>query len=79
MRGAASIFASCGAVLAWAVAAGAAPGAIPISQVCALGAGCFAGDEPGFPVTIRANGAYVVTSNLVVPDASVTAIRVDGS
>lgn len=45
----------------------AADGALEIDQAC-IAAGCFPGDQPGFPVEINAEGSYVLTSNLQVPD-----------
>lgn len=35
-----------------------------IDQDCATGAGCFAGDDPGFPVEITSPGSYRLASNL---------------
>jgi hypothetical protein len=43
--------------------ADAAEGRFEINQTCAL-AGCFSGDDPGFPVTISAAGSYVLTGSL---------------
>lgn len=58
--------------------ASAIEGQLEIDQRCAELTGCFAGDTPGFPVTL--NGApgssYRLTSNLQVPDASTTAIQI---
>lgn len=51
----------------------ASDGVLEINQACAA-TGCFAGDTPGFPVNITAAGSYRLTSNLVVPDASTSAI-----
>jgi len=49
----------------------AAGGAYEINQDCAA-VGCFAGDTPGFPVTISVSGRYVLTSDLVAtPGADV--------
>lgn len=39
-------------------------GVFEISQACAEGPGCFAGDDPGFPVTIQNSGSYRLTSSL---------------
>lgn len=41
-------------------------GQIEINQLCVT-AGCFAGDDPGFPIEINNPGSYVLTSDLVVP------------
>ena len=41
----------------------AADGEVEINQAC-VAAGCFAGDAPGFPVTITQSGSYRLTSNL---------------
>ncbi|MEM9175511.1 MAG: right-handed parallel beta-helix repeat-containing protein [Myxococcota bacterium] len=46
-------------------AASAAPGQLEINATCAVQTGCFAGDAPGYPVTISAPGAYRLTSSLV--------------
>ena len=52
-----------------------------IDQVCATTTGCFAGDAPGFPVTITGAGArsVVLTSDLVLPDASADGIIVSAT
>ena len=44
-------------------------GVIEVNQAAAL-AGAFAGDFPGFPVTIRHAGTYRLTSDLVVPSGA---------
>jgi len=49
-----------------AVSAQAGDGALEINQTCAVETGCFAGDTPGFPVTISAPGSYRLTSNLAI-------------
>lgn len=49
----------CGAALA-------SDGVHEINQVCAVNTGCFAGDTPGFPVTIAGAGSYRLTSDLLV-------------
>lgn len=54
-------------------ASSASDGVVEINQVCAA-VGCFAGDTGGFPVSTPADGSYVLTSNLIVPDASTSAI-----
>ena len=46
-----------------------ADGVIEINQAC-VPVGCFAGDDPGFPVEINDSGSYRLTSNLVVSDES---------
>lgn len=43
-----------------------ATGALEINQTCATETGCFAGDAPGFPVTITTPGSYQLTGNLSV-------------
>lgn len=50
-------------------------GAIEINAAC-VADGCFAGDDPGFPVQINNAGSYVLTSNLEVGDANTTAIDI---
>jgi len=47
-----------------------------ISQSCALGTGCFAGDAPGFPVTITTPGYYRLVSNLKTESPNDTLIAV---
>ena len=42
------------------------PGALEINQDC-VAVGCFAGDDPGYPVTISASGSYILTSDLAPP------------
>lgn len=44
--------------------AAAVDGVLEINQTCAVQTGCFAGDAPGFPVTITARGSYRLTSAL---------------
>lgn len=62
---------------AWPASAG--EGVVEISQTCALQTGCFAGDTPGFPVTIAAAGSYRLTSNLVIPNDDTDGIRISTS
>lgn len=56
-----------GLVLAvgFADATSAEEGRLEISAACAS-VGCFAGDEPGYPVTIASSGSYVLTSDLEI-------------
>jgi len=42
-------------------------GVLEINQTCAVETGCFAGDDPGLPVTISTSGSYRLTGNLSVP------------
>jgi hypothetical protein len=49
----------------------AAGGAFEINQDC-VAVGCFAGDAPGYPVTITQPGNYVLTSDLAPPGNSGT-------
>jgi hypothetical protein len=53
-----------------------AGGVVLINQSNALAGSVTPGDAPGFPVTISVAGSYQLSSNLVVPDASTTAIQV---
>ncbi|HKJ16913.1 MAG TPA: right-handed parallel beta-helix repeat-containing protein [Xanthomonadales bacterium] len=39
-------------------------GVLEINQACAIGPGCFNGDDPGLPVTITIPGSYRLTGNL---------------
>ncbi len=65
-------------LLLCASSAGASEGRLEISHACATGPGCGAGDAPGYPVTITSASrrSAVLTSNLVVPDTTTTAIEV---
>ena len=49
--------------------AAASEGALEINQDC-VAVGCFAGDDPGFPVTITQGGRYRLTSDLDMQVAS---------
>lgn len=60
-----------------AAAAEAGDGRIEINQACAL-AGCFVGDNPGFPVTLNGGDSFVLTSNLDV-DGTTSAITTGSS
>lgn len=63
--------------LAIAPAALAGDGRIEINQTCATVTGCDPNDSPGFPASLNFQGAslsYVLTSDLVVPDANTSAI-----
>ncbi len=51
----------------------AADGRLEINQSCAA-VGCFAGDTPGFPVTVQTAGSYLLTSNLTVAGINTDAI-----
>lgn len=69
-----------GALLVLGVAGFGAPawssdGVYEINQACAL-AGCFPGDTAGFPVTGGARKSYRLTSDLTVPDAATSAVRI---
>lgn len=60
-------------------AAIAGDGALEINQDCAV-VGCFAGDSPGFPVTISQPGHYRLSSNLTTPTSgSINGITIDTS
>jgi len=68
--------------LALALAAGpsrAGDGVIEINHTCAVQTGCFAGDTPGYPVTIAATGSYRLTSHLVIPNDDTDGIRISTS
>ena len=58
-----------------ALPARAGDGVLEINQAC-VAAGCFPGDNAGFPVFLNA-GSYRLTSNITVPDANTDAIRMD--
>lgn len=53
-------------------------GGLEINQAC-VEAGCFDGDDPGFPVEIRNPGIYFLTSNIEIGDATKDTIRIDRS
>jgi hypothetical protein len=55
----------------------ASEGVFEINQTCATETGCFAGDSPGYPVTIASSGAYRLTSNLRTSDATDVAVRIN--
>ncbi|MBK7951061.1 MAG: right-handed parallel beta-helix repeat-containing protein [Deltaproteobacteria bacterium] len=54
-------------------------GVLEINQTCAVETGCFAGDVPGFPVTIDGTSghSYRLTSDLVVPNENTDGIVAD--
>ena len=56
----------------------ASDGVAEINHTCAVLTGCFAGDTPGYPVTIdgQAGGSYRLTSNLIPPNAEIDGIKV---
>jgi Right handed beta helix region len=56
----------------------AAGGAYEINKDCAA-VGCFAGDAPGFPITISAPGSYVLTSDILVTTDFATAIQINAT
>jgi hypothetical protein len=59
----------------------ASDGVLEINHTCAVQTGCFAGDTPGYPVTIdRSLGRSLrLTSNLILPDAATTGILIAAS
>lgn len=57
----------------WTTPSPAADGAFEINAAC-VPLGCFAGDDPGWPVRIVNSGSYVLTSNLVLGAGDGTAI-----
>lgn len=65
--------------LTFAAGAAAGDGVLEINQTCALQTGCFAGDTPGFPVTIAGAGSYRLTSALVIPNDDTDGIRISTS
>ncbi len=62
----------------WSISVFASGGVLEINQACAVNAGCFPGDDPGFPVTIIQPGSYRLTGNLDVSsvDATLNGIEV---
>lgn len=61
-------------LLATAPPAAAGDGRLEINQAC-VATGCFPGDAPGFPVETQSKKSYVLTSDLAIPGADVTAIQ----
>lgn len=57
-------------------AAFAQAGVLEINQAC-IAQGCFAGDSPGLPISIKAPGSYRLTSSIQVTDSN--AITISGS
>lgn len=55
----------------------ASDGQLEINQACA-DVGCFAGDAAGLPVSISKPGSYLLTGNLNVADANISAITISG-
>ena len=57
-------------------------GVLEINQTCAVNDGCFAGDDPGFPVQINNEGSYILTSSVDVtvavnpPDTTAIAVNI---
>jgi len=53
-------------------------GVLEINQTCAVNTGCFAGDAPGYPITIDGSvgKSYRLTGDLVVPDENTDGIVV---
>lgn len=56
-----------------------ADGVLEINQACALYTGCFAGDAPGYPVTITGSlgRSFRLTSDLVVGDPNLDGIEIE--
>ena len=60
-----------------ATPARAADGVLEINQTCAMQTGCFAGDTPGFPVTISTSGtSYRLTAPLFVLNENISGIQI---
>jgi hypothetical protein len=59
----------------------ASDGVLEINQTCAVQTGCFAGDAPGFPVTVDGASprSLRLTSDLIVPDENTDAIFIGAS
>jgi parallel beta-helix repeat protein len=50
---------------------------LEINQTCAVQTGCFAGDTPGFPVTISTSGtSYRLTAPLIVLNENISGIQI---
>ena len=57
----------------------ASDGVLEINQACVVQTGCFAGNIPGFPVTITVAESYRITGNLVNLTQSVNTIEIRSS
>ncbi len=68
-------------VALYAPSAAALDGRFELNQLCATVTGCIQGDTPGFPITltVAATAGYVLTSELVVPDANTSAIVISAN
>lgn len=60
------------------LSAAASDGRLEINQSC-VATGCFPGDAAGFPVETQEATSYVLTSNLVVPNADTIAVTLGAS
>lgn len=60
----------------WSTDALAVDGQIAINQARAIAGGVTPGDAPGFPITLSQPGSYVLTGNILVPDAQTTAFAI---
>lgn len=78
MRLAWMFFVGVGAALTIGRAVQASDGTIELNQTCAVQTGCFAGDAPGFPITIGSTGSYRLTSSLTVAANGVDGIQING-
>jgi hypothetical protein len=59
--------------------AAAQAGVLEINQTCAVETGCFPGDDPGFPVTLRSTSgshSFALTSDIAVASNQITAIEI---
>jgi hypothetical protein len=58
----------------------ASDGVLEINHTCAMETGCFAGDTPGYPVTItEGSTSYVLTSKLIIANAVTTGIQINAN
>jgi hypothetical protein len=57
-----------------ALPAFASDGRLEINEAC-IATGCFPGDAPGLPVTTAADGSYVLTSSITLPNADSVGIQ----
>jgi len=62
----------------WAPSALAVDGVIEINQTC-VASGCFASDDPGFPITIGTIGSYRLTSSLFNANVDINTIEINAT
>ena len=66
-------------LILFAIQSKAVDGVIEINHTCAVNAGCFEGDNIGYPVSIDGvvGSSYKLTSDLIIPDANTNGIEIN--